>query len=100
MSMISGQVDRLRTAAQTYRRLGNHSAESMLLDAADTIWKLRDDLQRTNADNAKLRELVRDLWEACPADGYYCIYHCKHYDKESESHCKLEDRMRELGVDE
>ena len=98
--MISGQVDRLRTAAQTYRRLGNHSAESMLLDAADTIWKLRDDLQRTNADNAKLRGLVRDLWEACPADGYYCIYHCKHYDKESESHCKLEDRMRELGVDE
>lgn len=51
------------------------------------------------AENAKLRELVRDLWEACPADGYYCIYHCKHYDKESESHCKMEDRMRELGVD-
>ena len=51
------------------------------------------------AENAKLRELVRDLWEACPVDGYYCIYHCKHYDKESESHCKLEDRMRELGVD-
>ena len=48
MSMISGQVDRLRTAAQTYRRLGNHSAESMLLDAADTIWQLRDDLQRAN----------------------------------------------------
>ena len=58
MSMISGQVDMLRTAAQTYRRLGNHSAESMLLDAADTIWKLRDDLQRANADNAKLREQV------------------------------------------
>lgn len=58
MSMISGQVDRLRTAAQTYRRLGNHSAESMLLDAADTIWKLRDDLQRANADNAKMREQV------------------------------------------
>lgn len=51
------------------------------------------------AENAKLRELMRDLWEACPVDGYYCIYHCKHYDKESESHCKLEDRMRELGVD-
>jgi len=58
VSMISGQIDRLRTAAQTYRRLGNHSAESMLLDAADTIWKLRDDLQRANADNAKLREQV------------------------------------------
>lgn len=55
---------------------------------------------KLEADNAKLRELVRDLWEACPVDGYYCIYHCEHYDKESESHCKLEDRMRELGVDE
>jgi hypothetical protein len=61
MSMISGQVDRLRTAAQTYRRLGNHSAESMLLDAADTIWQLRDDLQRANAENAKLREQIHWL---------------------------------------
>ena len=59
--MISGQIDRLRTAAQTYRRLGNHSAESMLLDAADTIWKLRDDLQRANAENAKLREQIHWL---------------------------------------
>ena len=56
------------------------------------------DLQEALAENVKLRELVRDLWKACPADGYYCIYHCEHYDKESESHCKLEDRMRELGV--
>ena len=80
--MISGQVDRLRTAAQTYRRLGNHSAESMLLDAADTIWQLRDDLQRANdavrdaehdesmawdrvrkaeVENAKLREQIERL---------------------------------------
>ena len=51
------------------------------------------------AENAKLRELVRDMWKACPADGYYCIHHCEHYDKGSESHCKLEDRMRELGVE-
>jgi len=66
--MISGQVDMLRTAAQTYRRLGNHSAESMLLDAADTIWKLRVDLQRANAENAKLRELVKALL-TCATDG-------------------------------
>lgn len=55
--------------------------------------------QKAEKENAKLRELVRDLWKACPADGYYCIYHCAHYDKESESHCKLEDRMRELRVE-
>lgn len=59
--MISGQVDRLRTAAQTYRRLGNHSAESMLLDAADTIWELRD-------DNAKLREQMERLVTLLRAD--------------------------------
>jgi hypothetical protein len=28
---------------------------SILRDAADTIWQLRDDLQRTNAENAKLQ---------------------------------------------
>jgi len=61
---------------------------------------MRDRACKAEAENAKLRELVRDLWEACPTDGYYCIYHCEHYDKESESHCKLEDRMHELGVDE
>ena len=53
----------------------------------------------TENENESLRELVRDLWEACPVDGYYCIYHCEHYDKESESHCKLEDRMAELGIE-
>lgn len=63
MSMLSAQCDKLRAAAQTYRKLGNHSAESMLLDAADTIWKLRDDLQRAHAENAELRKLCADMWE-------------------------------------
>ena len=105
MSMISGQVDMLRTAAQTYRRLGNHSAESMLLDAADTIWKLRDDLQRANADNAKLRELVEDMHAALQA---FCDAQDVHGDNcplwvERTDDCELrgiERRMRELGVDE
>lgn len=50
-------------------------------------------------ENAKLRELVRDMWKGCPADGYYCIYHCPRYDKTSESHCELCDRMKELGIE-
>ncbi len=61
MSMISGQIDRLRTAAQTYRKMGNHSAENMFFEAADTILQLRDDLQRANADNAELREQMDGL---------------------------------------
>lgn len=60
MSMISAQIDELRELA------GDGSMEwvtgpiraSVLRDAADTIWQLRDDLQRTNAENAKLRELL------------------------------------------
>lgn len=82
---------------------------SVLLDMADMLdenAKLREQGARLfdktlelKTDNDKLRGLVRDLWEACPADGYYCIYHCEHYDKESESHCKLEDRMAELGIE-
>lgn len=62
MSMISSQVDALRRAAQNYRDFGKYEAEQMLLDAADTIWQLRDDLQRMNAENAKLRELCADLY--------------------------------------
>lgn len=71
------------------------------LELATENSKLRElcKLCEREVDNAKLRELVRDLWKACPADGYYCIHHCEHYDKESESHCKLEDRMRELGIE-
>ena len=122
MSMISGQVDRLRTAAQTYRRLGNHSAESMLLDAADTIWQLRDDLQRTNdavrdaehdesmawdrvrkaeAENAKLRELCAGLLA-----GYECGYGelCKGctWDGLGDSKtfsCLPRAKARDLGVE-
>lgn len=80
MSMISTQIDELRRMADgqaTYR-----DARAVMLQAADTIWELRDDLQRANAavqdaehdesmawdrvrkadaENAMLRELVRDM---------------------------------------
>lgn len=75
---------------ETYGRLSDAIYE--------TSCEFDEEVASYRAENAKLRKLVRDLWKACPTDGYYCIYHCEHYDKESESHCKLEDRMRELGV--
>ena len=76
--MISAQIDELRQMADgqaMYR-----DARAVMLEAADTIWELRDDLQRANAavqdaehdesmawdrvrkaeaENAKLRELVK-----------------------------------------
>lgn len=91
MSMLSDQCDNLHRAARTYRTLGNHSAANMLEGAADTIWELRcklndeqdenerlrvscstggevvfvhdlrDENDRLQAENAKLRELVARL---------------------------------------
>lgn len=52
----------------------------------------RDQLE---AENAKLRELVMDMWQSCPvytADCYGCEYHRSDW-------CKLYDRMRELGIE-
>lgn len=62
MSMLSAQCDELRELA------GDGSMEwvagpvraSVLREAADTIWELRDDLQQANAENAKLREVISD----------------------------------------
>ena len=94
MSMISAQIDELRERAKVLRqgRWSDGADDARLMeDAADTIWQLRDDLQRTNAENAKLRELVADVREAL------CL------DKTSlfrEAIIKsLEDDMRELGIE-
>lgn len=116
MSMLSSQCDELRQVAQVYRNLGKYATEQMLRDAADTILELRDDLQRANRslqdaehdesvawdrvrkaerENAKLRELVRDMW--------FWSYE-GHIDSESQERQMLHidaviQRMRELGVE-
>jgi len=62
MSMISVQIDELRKAADGIEsRYGYPTAVKALRDAADTIWQLRDDLQRANAENAELREQMERL---------------------------------------
>lgn len=97
MSMLSAQVDKLRKAAQTCRDLGRYETEQMMLDAADTIWELRDDLQQTNAENAKLRSLCEMLLETYRlgavtgegADKFWCR---EMYDRGMRM-------LRELGVE-
>ena len=94
MSMISAQIDELRELA------GDGSMEwvtgpiraSVLRDAADTIWQLRDDLQRTNAENAKLRELVADMWHEGMCE-------CGSRGKCASCEYDYPTRMRELGVE-
>ncbi len=91
--MISAQIDELREL------VGDGSMEwvagpvraSVLREAADTIWELRDDLQRANAENAKLRELVAELYQCsrqCGCDR--CGY---------KDGCAIFDRMAQLGVE-
>ena len=84
MSMISSLIDELRERAKVLRqgRWSDGADDARLMeDAADTIWQLRDDLQRTNdavrdaehdesrawdrvrkaeAENAKLRSCLSD----------------------------------------
>ena len=61
MSMLSAQIDKLRALADRMDGIVPNTPDE-LRDAADTIWQLRNDLQRANVENARLRELVRDLW--------------------------------------
>ena len=103
--MLSSQCDELRQVAQVYRNLGKHATEQMLLEAADTIWQLRDDLQRANAENAKLRELcatVIDDWmsKVCPSFPF-CEFGGEYQDCTDET-CGNQiyrQRARDLGVE-
>ena len=126
MSMLSMQIDSLRSHADLYdgttkpemaKELQRPYLAQELREAADTVWQLRDDLQRAHRENAKLRELVRDMWgtmgllDACAVDEYdeplNCCTVCNQYGSVDEFAggkrvigCKLMYRMCELGVDE
>lgn len=106
MSMISAQIDELRELA------GDGSMEwvtgpiraSVLRDAADTIWELRDDLQRANAENAKLRMFI-DLKETCLKYVGWCD-ECPYNgadDEHDDFNCTVQEKInllaRELEVE-
>jgi cell shape-determining protein MreC len=55
MSVISGLIDKLRKSEQEWNQSNMFELAHMCHEAADTIWELRDDLQRANAENARLR---------------------------------------------
>lgn len=54
--MISRLIDELNKSADEWNGSNMFELAHMCRDAADTIWQLRDDLQRANAENAKLRK--------------------------------------------
>ena len=95
-SMISSQCDELRAAAQTCRSLGRHEMEQTLLDAADTILELRDDLQRANSENEKLRERIHEL-EMEGSDHFYRTAYAEDANRTLEAeNAKLRNRIEEL----
>ena len=83
--------ERLRRAARTYRRLGNHTAEGMFLEAADTICELQ-------AENAKLRELLT-FYLGCLTKGHVNCDSCAFSEDVCEHGRKVIDWARDLGVE-
>ena len=99
MSMISAQIDELRERAKVLRqgRWSDGADDARLMeDAADTIWQLRDDLQRTNAENAKLRELLQRLLTEYR---YMRVRPRAVYLQHEERMRAIEEEMRELGIE-
>ena len=114
MSMISSLIDKLNKSADEWNGSNMFELARMCREAADTIWELRDDLQRANDENAKLRKLVRDAW-----GGGHPDRSCEGCDIRDECHndvermrkdgmlrfsrClferRIEERMRELGIE-
>lgn len=70
------------------------------LQLNDVAIDLRDRLEKVAEENAKLRELVRDMCEAFVHGACYrwCEFKepCNYMD---DGKCQWCDRMRELGVD-
>ena len=119
MSMISAQCDKLRDTADKLDKTSvvstpwiHYNLTPMMREAADTIWELRDDLQRANAavqdaehdesmawdrvrkaeaENAKLRDLLAELYQC---SRQYGCDRCGYKDG-----CTMFDRMAQLGIE-
>lgn len=92
MSMISSLIDKLNKSADEWNGSNMFELARMCREAADTIWELRDDLQRANDETAKLRELV-EYMHRCFVRGHDWGPYC-----EGET-VWVEQRMRELGIE-
>lgn len=61
--MLLAQIDELRATADEIDWEFPFTA-SRLRGAADTIWQLREELQRTNAENARLKQELESVGTA------------------------------------
>lgn len=102
MSMISAQCDKLRDRAKVLRqgRWSDGEDDAKLMeDAADTILSLRDRAQGLQAENAKLRG-ARDVWQENDAKLRELIADLWEYIHigTAQDGQSLHDRTRELGI--
>jgi arginine deiminase len=95
MSMISGLIDKLRKSEQEWNQSNMFELAHMCHEAADTILELRDDLQRANAENAKLRELCKKLYRLAD-ESYVPFKDVNPWMNEFDNAIRA---MRELGVE-
>jgi len=121
VSMLSSTCDRLRERAKALRqgRWSDGAEDAKMMElAADTICGLSDKLtgmvdeseraRVAEAENAKLRELVRDMWcvmwacaeQRCARRTNRCYrVRGNSDDVRGDGECWFEDRMRELGIE-
>lgn len=122
VSMISALIDELNKSADEWNNSNMFELARMCREAADTIWQLRDDLQRAHdavrdaehdesrawdrvrkaeAESEKLRELVREMWPHVRHRSRMCAecelpcgksHECLLYEP-------MRERMRELGIE-
>lgn len=121
MSMLSAQIDKLRYEADMLRDHGTFigyggltstdpemiECADLMCDAADTIWQLRDDLQKANAENARLRKQVADAcmqlggaWARCTElrellQRTWDAFH----DATAREFVSVKNELRELGIE-
>ena len=89
--MISSLIDELNKSADEWNGSNMFELARMCREAADTIWQLRDDLQRANTENAKLRKYVAWLEK-------WALDHAS-FGLSAEVQFELDMARRELGVE-
>ena len=119
MSMISSLIDMLNKSADEWNGSNMFELARMCREAADTIWQLRDDLQRANAENARLRSELESVGTAAYLYGRgdlkaenaklrelaSAAHSCKTNDGCcedcycDEGCCPIERRMQEMGIE-
>jgi hypothetical protein len=100
MSMISAQCDQLRELALWLDDEFYDAEATKVRDAADTILSLRDMAQVLRAENAKLRG-ARDVWQENDAKLRELIADLWEYIHigTAQDGQSLHDRTRELGIE-